>query len=107
MFHLQSSRSYTTRVRKISSRWRESSDGASGIPGAVQIETGADISDVQAALGHKKIETSLRYAHRKRGRTRAKRGLAVGGMLEAAKPPEQPDGGSDRDGLDPTVAAGA
>ncbi len=55
------------------------------------IETGADISDVQAALGHKKIETSLRYAHRKRGRTRAKRGLAVGGMLDAAKPPADPN----------------
>ncbi|MCP4571815.1 MAG: site-specific integrase [bacterium] len=55
------------------------------------IETGADISDVQAALGHKKIETSLRYAHRKRGRTRAKRGAAVGGMLDAAKPPADPN----------------
>ncbi len=71
------------------------------------IETGADISDVQAALGHKKIETSLRYAHRKRGRTRAKRGAAVGGMLEAAKPPQRPIDGTDQDDLDPSVGAGA
>jgi hypothetical protein len=58
------------------------------------IESGADISDVQAALGHKKIETSLRYAHRKRGRTQAKLGVAVGAMLEAAKPPQDPENGS-------------
>jgi integrase len=63
------------------------------------IHMGADISDVQAALGHKKIETSMRYAHRKRGRTRDKRGLAVGGMLEAAKPPQDPNNGSDGDDL--------
>jgi integrase len=70
------------------------------------IETGADISDVQAALGHKKIETSLRYAHRKRGRTRAKRGMAVGGMVDAAKPPQKPDDGSGGDDWTPSVVVG-
>jgi integrase len=50
------------------------------------IETGSDISDVQVALGHKKFESSLRYAHWSRGRSRLKRELAVDGMLEAAKP---------------------
>jgi len=55
------------------------------------IEMDADISDVQAALGHKKIETSLRYAHRKRGRTREKRQMAVRGMLAAARPPVNPE----------------
>ena len=63
------------------------------------IHMGADISDVQAALGHKKIETSMRYAHRKRGRTRDKRSMAVGGMLEAAKPPQDPEKGPNGDEL--------